>query len=314
MPLVTCSRPATHRPERRLAGAGFTDEADRLAAPDGERHAAQGDDGAALADPERLVHVVDGGDRLFHHLDAGRADGDLADDRSLTRSRHVLFDLGDPHAPALTARRQRRQRRAGRTADVLRPLAARRERALAGDVVGPGDRPFDRLQLRLALSGRRLRQQQSERVGVGRRPLDVTGVARLEDRAGVQHVDAVAHREGDAQVVGDEDHAHPTGHLGAPQQVEDLGLGGDVERRRRFVGEEQLRVAGQRRGEGDPLAHPTGQLERVPIDDAGIVDAHLGQATDRRRPPGGSARCARRTGGAGLRRCASRSAAAGSAR
>ena len=185
-------------PERRLAGAGFTDQADRLAAPDGERHAAQGRDGAALADPERLVHVVDCGDRLFHHLDAGRADGDLADHRSLTRSRHVLFDVGDPHAPALAARRQRRQRRSGRTADVLRPLATRRERALAGDVVGPGDRSFDRLQLRLALSGGRLRQQQSERVGVGRRPLDVTGVARLEHRAGVQHVDAVAHREGDA--------------------------------------------------------------------------------------------------------------------
>ena len=194
---------------------------------------------------------------------------------------HRLWRLDDSVA---SAGRDERQMSCG-------PLATRRERALAGDVVGSGDRSFDRLQLGLALSGRRLRQQQSERVGVGRRPLDVAAVARLEDRAGVQHVDAVAHREGDAQVVRDEDHAHPTGHLGAPQQVEDLGLGGDVERGRRFVGEQQLRVAGQRRGEGDPLAHPTGQLERVPVDDAGIVDAHLGQASDRRRPPGGPRMC-----------------------
>ena len=72
------------------------------------------------------------------------------------------------------------------------------------------------------------------------------------------------------------------------QQLEDLGLRRDVERRRRLVGEEQLRVAGQRRGEGDPLAHPARQLERIAIDHRRIVDAHLGQAADRRRPAGGA--------------------------
>ena len=39
----------------------------------------------------------------------------------------------------------------------------------------------------------------------------------------------------------------------APQQVEDLRLDGHVERRRRLVGDEQFRVAGERHGDHHPL-------------------------------------------------------------
>ena len=114
--------------------------------------------------------------------------------------------------------------------------------------------------------------------------LDVACLADLEQRAGVEHIHPVADRECDAQVVGDEDHAHAARRLGPAEEVEDLGLGRDVERRRRLVGEEQLGISGQCGGEGNPLTHSTGQLEGVAIDHRGIVDAHLGQPSDGGRP------------------------------
>ena len=48
------------------------------------------------------------------------------------------------------------------------------------------------------------------------------------------------------------------------QQVEDLGLHGDVEAGGRLVGQEQPGRAGQGDGDHDPLAHAARQLERVP--------------------------------------------------
>ena len=39
----------------------------------------------------------------------------------------------------------------------------------------------------------------------------------------------------------------------------------DVERRRRLVGDEQLRIAREGGGDGDPLAHASRELERQPV-------------------------------------------------
>ncbi len=47
-----------------------------------------------------------------------------------------------------------------------------------------------------------------------------------------------------------------------------VGLHGDVERRRRLVGEQQLRSAGQRQGDHHPLAHPAGELVGVLVEAA----------------------------------------------
>ncbi len=48
-----------------------------------------------------------------------------------------------------------------------------------------------------------------------------------------------------------------------PQQLEDLGLHGDVERRGRLVGDQQLRLVRHRHGDHDPLQLAAGQLVRV---------------------------------------------------
>ena len=48
-------------------------------------------------------------------------------------------------------------------------------------------------------------------------------------------------------------------------QVEDLRLDGDVERRRRLVGDQHLGIARQRHGDHDALAHAARQLVRIGV-------------------------------------------------
>ena len=118
----------------------------------------------------------------------------------------------------------------------------------------------------------------------------------LDDLAGVHHGDLVGAPGHHAEVVGDEDHRHVAVALLVGEQVEDLGLHGDVERGRGLVGEQQRGAAGERDGDGDALAHAARQLVRVLVEpapglgDADVVQQALGGG---RRPP-----CAACRGGA----------------
>ena len=80
------------------------------------------------------------------------------------------------------------------------------------------------------------------------------------------------------------------------EQVEDLRLDGHVERRRRLVGDQQLRVAGERDRDHHALAHPAREAVRVVVEPLGRVrDPHLLEQLDRplaRVPP-----CQRRGAG-----------------
>ena len=73
------------------------------------------------------------------------------------------------------------------------------------------------------------------------------------------------------------------------QQGQDLRLHGDVERRRRLVGDEKLRIAGQRHRDHHALPHPAGELVRVLLGASlGVRDLdeakHLQGALARLRP------------------------------
>ncbi len=63
--------------------------------------------------------------------------------------------------------------------------------------------------------------------------------------------------------MGDEQHPHPTLDLQFADQVQNLALGGDIQRRRRLIGDQQARVVGQGHGDHHPLALPAGKLERI---------------------------------------------------
>ena len=69
---------------------------------------------------------------------------------------------------------------------------------------------------------------------------DLRGRARLDDLAGIHHRDAVAGLRDDAEVVGDEQHAHAEVVAQLQDQLQDLVLHGDVERGRRLVGDQEL--------------------------------------------------------------------------
>ena len=68
------------------------------------------------------------------------------------------------------------------------------------------------------------------------------------------------------------------------QQVEDLRLDGDVQRSGRLVGDQQLRLAGERHRDHRTLAHPAGELVRVVVQTLlGARDTDLLEQLD--RPP-----------------------------
>ena len=153
----------------------------------------------------------------------------------LVRDRHVLLDL----------------RR-----------AARREPAALGQVDEVGHVARDDRELVLDRADHRDRADQALRVGMQRAPEQRHDVGLLDDLAGVHDRDPVAHLGDDAQVVGDE-HDRRAGLVAqVAHEVEDLGLDRDVERGRRLVGDEQLRLAGEGHRDHHALGHAAGHLVR----------------------------------------------------
>ena len=69
----------------------------------------------------------------------------------------------------------------------------------------------------------------------------------------------------DVEVVRDEDVGEPELALQVLEQVEDLRLHRDVERRDRLVADDQLRVDGERAGDADALPLAAGELVREAV-------------------------------------------------
>ena len=104
------------------------------------------------------------------------------------------------------------------------------------------------------------------------------------------HDDLVGDLADQRQVVRDEQQRHGVTFLQACQQLEDLLLDRDVECRGRLVCDQQLRLAGDRHRDHDPLLLATGQMVRVGRDaQVRVRDADLVQQLDRpgagRTPP-----------------------------
>ena len=85
-------------------------------------------------------------------------------------------------------------------------------------------------------------REEHARIGVLRAPEDRRDRPLLDDAAGLHHADPVGDAAHDAEVVGDEQHRHAEPRLEVGEEREDLRLHGDVERGRRLVGHEQLRL------------------------------------------------------------------------
>ena len=87
----------------------------------------------------------------------------------------------------------------------------------------------------------------------------------LDDPTQVHDGDLVAHLRDHAQVVRDQDDGHALALLERREEIQDLGLGGDVEGRGRLVGDQDARVAGEGEGDHGALAQAARQLEGILI-------------------------------------------------
>ena len=85
----------------------------------------------------------------------------------------------------------------------------------------------------------------------------------LHDLAGIHHHDLVADLRDDAEIVGDQHDRGAAFVLQLAHQLEDLRLDRDVERCRRLVGDQELRIAGERHRDHHALAHAAGELVRI---------------------------------------------------
>ena len=166
---------------------------------------------------------------------------------------------------------ERAQRRRLGVAAPVGERAARREAAALGLMVGAGHRALDgRQPLALAVEPRD-RAQQAERVGLLRLGEQRIDRRSFDDLAGVHHQHVVGHLGDHAEIVGDDQDRHAEPALQFLQQVEDLRLDGDVERRGRLVGDQELGLAGQRHGDHHALAHAARQAMRIVVDPLGAT-------------------------------------------
>ena len=155
--------------------------------------------------------------------------------------------------------------------------AARCEYAARLAVVGGGRGTGDRRQ---ALGARTInawhRAEQAPRVGVAGIIEDRRRRSRLDDAPVIHHLHGVGHLGDDAEVVGNQ-HDARLGLCGQGlDQLEDLGLDRDVERRRRLVGNQEPRTARQRHRDHQALALPTRELVWKVVDSLlGIRNTYL---------------------------------------
>ena len=148
-----------------------------------------------------------------------------------------------------------------RAAEVGGEAAARREQAAVGRSNWPGTTPGMEGSRRPRRARAARRAGPRCRDGADRRRGRRTGCSSTCWPA--YCTTTRSRRLGDhAHVMGDEDEGHAGLALQPEEEVEDLRLDGDVERRGRLVGDQELRVAGDRHGDHHALAHAAGKLVR----------------------------------------------------
>ena len=133
----------------------------------------------------------------------------------------------------------------------------------------------------------RLGGEQGPRVRMFGRGKDGLRRTGFDDPALLHDGDVVGEAADDAEIMGDEQHRHAVARLQSLQQGEDLRLHRDVERGRRFVGDEEVWPVGERHGDHHALALPAGELVRIAAEPlAGIANADLFQQLHRARTDG----------------------------
>jgi len=173
---------------------------------------------------------------------------DAARDRRFTRSR-----FADDAKRLATANLERDRRGGGYVVAAAQPpgagiglgqsLGAQDDRGIGGD------RTLPRLEARH-------RGDEHFGVIVARMGKKVARRRELHDLALTQHRNAIGDLRDHAEVMRDEQHARAMLALQLPDQLEDLRLGGHVERRRWLVSDQKPGIENERHRNHDPLPLP----------------------------------------------------------
>ena len=102
----------------------------------------------------------------------------------------------------------------------------------------------------------------------------------LNDFPLIHHDDAVREVADHAEVVGDENHGQVEVLAKAFEEIEDLGLDGDIERGDRLIGDDELGLRGEGAGDGDTLALAAGEFVGVLFLEAGVETDGFHQSGD----------------------------------
>ena len=108
-------------------------------------------------------------------------------------------------------------------------------------------------------------------------------LALLDDPPEIHHRDAVGDMPHHRQIMRDEEVGEAEFALEILQQVDDLRLDRDIERRHRLVEDQHARLEGERARDADALLLPARELVREAAHHARRQPHHLEQARDPRR-------------------------------
>ncbi len=130
-------------------------------------------------------------------------------------------------------------------------------------MAGLGDLAWNGAESGLVAAKPRDRIVEAAGIGVEGLAEHVAGGAGLDDLAGVHDDDAIRHLGDQEEIMADQEQAHGRFALDGSEPIEDLGLDGDIERRGRLIGHEQLGLGCERHGNHHALLHAAGQVVRI---------------------------------------------------
>ena len=148
-------------------------------------------------------------------------------------------------------------------------IAHARNREITSGMERAPDRPVQRMWHRPLYRRKRLSRRIVQGWNAAQQSLGVRmlrGAEKFPDGCMFNHSpevhdgDVVSHLGNHPQIVGDQHHSHPSFGLKAPEEVQNLCLGGNVERGRWFIGDEQPRITRKCKGNHRPLTQATGKL------------------------------------------------------
>ena len=118
-----------------------------------------------------------------------------------------------------------------------------------------------------------------------RRPQHPLHTPVLHRPTRIHHQHVISHLRHHTQVMRDQNDRRPELRLQIRKQVQDLRLHRHIQRRRRLIGDQQIRVVHQRHRDHRPLPHPTRELVRKLIEPLRrLRNPHPAQHVHRPRP------------------------------